>query len=288
MPATYRLYSTTGTPVTLTSGGTIQLLTSPRLHHPPPPFIQKRGLGSFESGEYLTKVSAGTSLLTLGLKVVGADTDDLYVQNAALAGHLDPTQGNGYVRIEVTRPGGAVREINAMYRSGLELNGVPDDLENVIRHRRLLFEAHDPYWYPVPVVDTTTNFVAAAATDTQTIVVANNGTAPTWPLWSKVEDASGLTFHNLTTGRAMSWQNPTLTTSVVEFETREGARDISVRDGSLPPDNGDGLYYGRSRTTWDPFPLIPGDNTISVSFTGASVGNGSFVQLRHWDRFLTC
>jgi hypothetical protein len=146
----------------------------------------------------------------------------------------------------------------------------------------LAFEADDPYWYDV--LETTQSWglggtipkwfdpgtskrilpVQLAASSlggggTSALAIDVDGQVQTWPTWTLYGAAATVVVDNETTGKSFALDAGLAAGDVLELDTRPGIKTVLK--------NGAAAFS--LLTAWDLFPLVPGDNAINVTITGA-------------------
>jgi len=99
----------------------------------------------FQAGSRLRAVRVKAREVDLPLLVKGAGADAVRAAVRTLLRTLDPTRGNG--RLRVTGPGGTTRELTCRYIGGAEGAEGRDQSGLSWRKAVLTFKAFDPYWY---------------------------------------------------------------------------------------------------------------------------------------------
>jgi phage-related protein len=229
--------------------------------------------------------------LTLPLYLYNDDPDPspLHTQLGNLVRALDPTRGEGVLR--VTTPVGDVRDLGCRAASGLSVDHTIGDAASP-RHQRLpvVFRALDPYWYATsPEVREYVNLSTSAtffpifpirlvgsevfATDQ----INNVGDVDAWPVWDITGPGSDPIVRNVTTNKSLSLNGLTLASGeVATIDTRPGQKTITRQDGV-------NLFTYAVGSLW---PLQAGNNSISLEMGTADLIT-SRVRLEHKPRWRT-
>lgn len=213
---------------------------------------------------------------TLKVTLATADEPSLRVAQRALVSAMDPTRGEGTIRVTSTI--GDVREIRCYYSAGL---GMEEKLGNSgpdMQQAAILFRAYDPYWRPTS--DTSQSFtIGVGATffpffplrltsseiAVDTTITNTGDDANVWPTWTIRGPGGVIKLRNFTTGKNLIFTSTTL--GVGEFvtvDTRPGRKTVTRQDGTS-------LFADLDPTSalW---PLQTGANAVRLEMTGATPG----------------
>jgi hypothetical protein len=193
---------------------------------------------------------------------------------------LIDADGGDIGKLYVTRSDGSVVILNCTYSSGLR---VTDEYRKFHRFT-LEFYAEDPYFYSDPYtqeIDSIQSNILTLAQDLYlgmwtlgTGVVSGTGiiTNPVQqniePIYSIAGVRSSLIITNETTGKAIGFKDLEMAVGdTVVIDTREKIRSAYIRHSNGSTDSiMDKIDWSNEELS---LPLVPGDNTISVSGYGA-------------------
>jgi hypothetical protein len=207
----------------------------------------------------------------------------------ALAGAFTRTKRLGPGVLEIARPDGTRRRINAYYESGFD--GQAKQGAGIVSDSAVLsLFCEDPYWYgPNEVTirreqDTGRDFLAPfpSVSSSQTLgatTLHNPGTEQAWPSWTITGPASAITATNNTTGEEFTFTPPASHGDLLAGEQVFITTDpptVRYQDGS----NWVGGLDWPGAVLWG---LQPGDS--DVTFTLSGVSTGSAVELSFHPRF---
>lgn len=259
----------------------------------PPPRFEEEGAPE-QAGMRLRAARHGVREFVLPIHVTAATEAGLRSTLRTLTWAMDPTRGNG--RIRVTSPLNDQREITCRVAAGLELDEIQgvtslgldfltDQLATVV------FRAHDPYWYAT--TDTTSNYpftgtsetffpffplVLSASEGFADDVITNPGDLEAWPVWRITGPVSDVTVLNVTTGESLTVTVVSLGgAEVLTIDTRPASKTVTKQDGSN--------QFSKLTTTSVMWSLRRGANAIRVELGGAAAG--STVQLSYRPRYLS-
>lgn len=222
------------------------------------------------------------------LLVTGASAAALRLRLRDLVTAVDPDLGVGILRVDA--PDGARRELNCMYRAGLELDERGTAGGETWQKMVAIFHAFDPYWYDTASVVSTYTLggpapsffpffpmMLGASEVFSDATVTNDGDATAWPVWTITGPCTNLVLRNLTTGKELSLEVTLDDGETVVIDTRPDYKTVTHSDGS-------NLYglLGSGSSMWL---LAKGSNAIRIEMTGAT--EDSAVQLSYRRRYLT-
>ncbi|MFI9817570.1 phage distal tail protein [Saccharothrix variisporea] len=239
------------------------------------------------AGSRLRAVRHDTREMTLPLWITGSSQSDLWTNLRALALKMDPTRGNGKIR--VTSIAGDQREVTCRYAAGLELNErLGDTAGPLVQRAPVLFRVHDPYWYAVSdttepfTVGTTATFFPffplrlSSSEVYATGSITNPGDVETWPVWTITGPGSAIVLRNLTTGKSLSLSTTLGAGESVVIDTREGVKTVTHSSGA-------NLFSSLSATS-SLWPLARGVNAFQIEMSAATTA--SLVSLAYRPRYL--
>jgi hypothetical protein len=235
---------------------------------------------------------------TLKLTLSAADEPSLRTAQRQLVYAMDPTRGEGIIRVQ--SPIGDVREIGCYYTAGLGMDEKPGTNGPGMQQAAVTFRAYDPYWRePLDEIRSFTvgpspsffPFFPLRLTSSEIAVDVTvvNGDVEAWPVWTITGPGSGIVLRNLTTGQSLVFRATALGAGEsIVIDTRPGIKTVtlnsqnplfsaSVYDGTnLAPD------VGITSALWS---LKAGPNATRLEMAGAIVG-ASALQLRYRRRYL--
>lgn len=243
-------------------------------------------------GVKVRHIQPGSRAITWPIYVHGADHMEFITRWRAVERAFTSTSEQGPGRLEIARPDGSARVVDAYYESGFEPSGkqgyyIASDFAVL----SLLCE--DPYWrdrqpntvhrefaegvdYQSPYPSVSSSQVLGETT------VTNPGDVDAWPDWTMTGPASVLTAARLDTGDAFSL-NPSATgiahgnLVAGEFVTVEtDPPRVRFMDGS----NWTGALNWPGAVLW---PLPPGTTDVTFDLEGAAAG--SAVDLTYFPRY---
>lgn len=239
------------------------------------------------AGSRVRAVRHGTRDITLPLWITAASPADLRTALRALMLTMDPSRGDGKIR--VTSELGDQREVTCRYLAGLELaESLGSTSGPLLQRVPVTFRAFDPYWYAVS--DSTASFSTGAAATFfpffplrlsasevfATGNITNVGDVSAWPVWTITGPGSNPVLRNLTTGKMILLTTSISTGEGIVIDTREGAKSITKTDGT----NIFSTLYELS-SLW---PLQRGVNAVQVELTGSD--SNSLVSVAYRPRYL--
>jgi hypothetical protein len=196
--------------------------------------------------------------------------------------------------LAVQRPDGSMRQISVLCTDGLDQPDASPDTDGVLwTTYALTFEADDPFFEDS--ADTTLIFAGSAgggtgilpllpidlgsATVIGDVIVTNDGTADAYPVWT-VTGPGTPTFTNNTTGRTFGLISALADEQVIRITTKPGAQ--SAVDLGADTNIWSDLIQSTLRDLW---PLVRGDNSLSLSLTGSSDDSSIAMSYRRrWQR----
>jgi Siphovirus-type tail component, C-terminal domain len=173
---------------------------------------------------------------------------------------LDPAAGEGTLTVvDGPSPG---RYLVCAYEAGLET--LTEEYGQPLELAVIGFRAGDPYWHDAGVITRDLPIVEPSATT----VVTNTGDVDAWPVFTLTGPATSIWIINDTTGLKIGIGGaPFVAGDVIVVDTRPGHKTITING------TGDGFSRLTSDSTF--WPLIPGDNSVTVNFTGSTVASTS-------------
>jgi phage-related protein len=225
---------------------------------------------------------------TLKITIAAADEPSLRTAQRQLVYAMDPTRGEGTIRVQ--SPIGDMREIRCYCTSGLGMDEKPGSSGPDMQQASVTFRAYDPYWrdslddirtftigpapsfFPFFPLRLTSSQIAANAT------VTNGGDVEAWPVWTITGPGSGIVLRNLTTGANLIFSTTALGSwESIVIDTRPGIKTVTKQDGTnLFPD------LDVTSALWS---LQAGPNATRLEMSGAIPGS-SALQLKLRRRYL--
>lgn len=209
--------------------------------------------------------------------VILADhSTDLRERRRALERMLDPKRG--IVKILIQQQDTAEqRHTYGYYVDGMRGAYGRDEAGHDWQKLGLVFRCPDPAWYGTTVVreftvDAATKpflsptvaffpVILGASTVAGQVKLNNPGDYEAWPVWTVTGPApSGLTLANTTTGKTFELTAAIAGGATATIDTRRAVQDVFNAGGDL----------WASVTQPVLWPLVPGDNDVSVTVTGAT------------------
>jgi len=245
---------------------------------PDPAFISNGVPGA--PGERLRLVRHVPHDFTLRVVVSGANEPAVRTSLRALVGAMDPTRGDGIIRVQ--SPLGDVREIVCRYVGGLGLEEKAGNTGPQVQFADVKFRAYDPYWRdpsdivtPPYVVGVTPTFfpifpirltASEIAVDTS---ITNGGDTEAWPVWQITGPGSSIVLRNLTTGKILRFTSLVLGAGeFVTIDTRpEAVTQVVKSDGTQ--------IFSDLTATSSLWSLAVGLNAIRLEMAGALAGSSS-------------
>lgn len=245
-------------------------------------------------GVRVRHVQAGERAITWPLYVYGADHMAFTTLWRRVASAFTSTSRLGPGTLEIARPDGSARRVQAYYQSGFDGSG-KQGYGITSDYCVLTLMCEDPYWtsatpvrihreygvpvdYQVPYPTLSSGQVLGATT------ITNDGDVEAWPDWVITGPSSGITATNTTRGEAFTL-DPNAT-AVGHGNLAEGEQ-VTIRtdppqvrgpDGS----NWTGALSWPGAVLW---PMDPGQSAVDFNLAGA--GPGSAVDLTYYPRYET-
>jgi hypothetical protein len=270
------------TPIDLTDGTIYNVRQGINGRHMPTFTFTSQKMFTYP-GEVLRNVSVNKREIVLPITVYGTSAENMRTNLRALQGYFDPMQGLGALKWVSDDVSPITRQLDCRYESGMEFLESPDTGDYKTRIFTPVFIAHSPYWYdPTPVQTRLIN-------GTHTVV--NSGDVDTWPFITCTTPFSDILLTNTTTGKTLEWSyTGTLTVgSTIYINCIPGQRCCCINSatcaglGSWPSANPGRAAYLLTPTSTINFNLVPGDNSISVTVTGATPN--TILYFNHYNRY---
>lgn len=251
----------------------------------------------FRSGARTRRANIRTRPVDLTLEVSGASASQVLQRLDALAHWLDPTRGEG--RLRVRRQDGAIRDLWCRRSAGLDFDyreGVPlwqvvtvaveaiddpyvyDSTATVVTYTTgAPLSFFDPPFFPLKLTSSTVFVGPSDAT------LDNDGTAEAWPVWTITGPGTDPVVRNLTTGKAFAFAFTLTAGDQLIVDTRpverRGVGVLPVRDRA-----GDNRYP--SLIVRDLFPLVVGENRLQIEMANATAASEVELEYsRRWQGF---
>jgi phage-related protein len=247
---------------------------------PEPAFITNGVPGA--PGERLRSVRHVPHDFTIRVVISGADEPAVRTSTRALVKAMDPTRGNGIIRVQ--SPIGDVREIVCRYVSGLGLDEKVGVTGPQVQFADVKFRAYDPYWrdpsdvvtppFVVGVVPTFFPIFPIRLTASEIAVdasVTNGGDTEAWPVWQITGPGSSIALRNITTGKLLQFSTLVLGTGeFVTVDTRpEAVTQVLKSDGTSA--------FSDLTATSSLWSLAVGNNAVRLEMGSAVAGASSLV-----------
>lgn len=231
-----------------------------------------------QPGMRFRAVRHGLKEFTQTVWITGTTESDLRTQIRNMVAVMDPTRGQGILR--VTAPGGDQRQIRCYYSGGLGLSEALGGDSGILFQRVVLsFRAHEPYWEAISAtsqtfdVDAPTGnffsnpFLPIRLSSTEISVdatVTNAGDVDAWPIIQVTAPGNGIKVINYTVGKSIYLPDYNLSTGEITIDTRPGYKTV-IKDSTenLWP------YVSATSALW---PLRRGANVIRVEMGNAGYG----------------
>lgn len=239
-----------------------------------------------QDGSRLRLVRVRPRDVPLKLSVLGDDEQHLRTLLRQLVALFSPSRGDG--RLRATRADGTARELRCRYKGGLD--ALSEDFESSYGWQRavLVLRAHDPYWYDTVARSITYRpgapqpFFPDLAINSDRIIgtqtVVNDGDVDAWPVWTVHGAASRFHTNNDTTGRSLQLSTALTAAQSAVADTRPFVKTVRRDDGT-------NLFAVASQPPSSLWPLIPGDNQVSIVLPDTSPE--SYVTLDFFRRWWT-
>ncbi|SEF34412.1 Phage tail protein [Amycolatopsis pretoriensis] len=247
---------------------------------PEPAFISNAVPGA--PGERLRSARHSVHDFTIRVVISGANEPAVRASLRALMTAMDPTRGDGIIRVQ--SPLGDTREIVCRYVGGLGLDEKVGNTGPQVQFADVKFRAFDPFWrdpsdvvtapYVVGVTPTFFPFFPIRLTASEIAVdtsITNGGDTEAWPVWQITGPGSSIVLRNLTTGKLLQFTSLVLGASeFVTIDTRpEAVTQVVKSDGTQ-------IFYDLTATSslWS---LAVGLNAIRLEMATAAAGSSSLV-----------
>jgi len=241
--------------------------------------------------------------VALPLWVQGTDEADLYTHLRDLVWAMDPTRGDG--RLRVATSGGVTRELLCRLSEGLQLSeAFAEQAGPTWQRATALIEADHPYWLAttdeadswaydgsdavslLPVPDEATGdfvLLGAGAATIAAPTVTNPGDVDAWPVWVLTGPGDEWVVSNDTTGRTLDLLTTLAAGETIRIDTRP--RALSTTPKTVTDEAATNLYGALAAGSWL-WPLAKGANNLRIQVDGASSGVTT-VALTYTPRYLT-
>jgi hypothetical protein len=244
----------------------------------PPVEFEEDGVPG-QPGMRFRDVRHGLKEFTQTVWITGTSETDLRTQIRNMVAVMDPTRGQGILR--VTAPGGDQRQIRCFYSGGLGLTEtLGADSGFLFQRVTLTFRAHSPYWEATTV---TTHqyftsdvplssflgdpFFPLRLTSSEIVVdetLTNTGDVEAWPVVTITGPGGVIRLHNYTTDKTFSLGDYHILNGVVVVDTRPGVKTVIRNvDENLWP------YVTQASAMWS---LARGDNHIGLEMVSSTPG----------------
>jgi hypothetical protein len=245
-------------------------------------------------GVRVRHVQANERVITWPLYVYGEDHMDFVELWRRVATAFTSTSRHGPGTLEIARPDGSARRVQAYYQAGFDVSG-KQGYGIISDYCVLTLLCEDPYWtsatpvrihreYGVPVDFQDPYPTLSSGQVLGATTVTNDGDVEVWPDWVITGPASGITATNSTRGEAFTLDPDADAIghgSLAEGEQVTISTDppqVRGPDGS----NWTGALSWPGAVLW---PLDPGQSDVDFDLAGA--GPGSAVDLTYYPRYET-
>ena len=240
-----------------------------------------------QPGSRLRSVTHDCREVDVPVVIRGTSAGDLRSRIRALMLSLDPTRGDGKLRITDTT--GQQRELVCRYAGGLEGDEGTQNAWTTWLRAAITFRAVDPFWYAVSPVVSSYAITAAPATffpffplrlagatvfaDTN---VVNGGDTEAWPVWTITGPGITIILRNLTTVEVLEVDATLAAGEGLVIDTRPAHKTLTKNDGSSLFSS---LAWGSA--LWS---LIRGTNAVRLEMGSAT--SDSLITLSYYPRYL--
>lgn len=237
-------------------------------------------------GEAVRQVRAEAKSIMLPVAFWSDDSRAAYLaRRRALISQLNPKRGPGL--LSVIQPDGETRSIPAYYASGIEGNEATDQAGMRWSQTALTFTAPSPYWlgdqvtasWQVAPGGTWLPILPLAVQDSQVlgaVTVTSDGDDDAYPVWTVTGPATVISLSNATTGASLTLTYTMAGSDTVVIDTRQRQQTVLLNGvTNLWPDLAD------DSSLW---PLIPGENLLSLEIDGAT--SATVVEMSYQLRYL--
>lgn len=246
-------------------------------------------------GVRVRHVQPNERLITWPLYIYGASHNDFTSRWRATAGAFTDTSRLGPGTLEIARPDGTARQVEAYYQAGFEQSG-KQGYGITSDYCVLTLLCEDPYWTSTTPVNvhreyqgTPVDFQApypslSSAQVLGATTVVNFGDVEVWPDWVITGPASAVTATNTTRGEAFTL-NPNA--PAVAHGNLLAGEQVTIRTDPPQVRGPDGSPW-TGALTWPGavlWQLDPGPSAVNFALAGA--GNGSAVDLTYYPRYET-
>jgi phage-related protein len=232
----------------------------------------------FTDGSVNRQILFGERQFTVPVNVLSTSQALLRTQLRNLIIAMNPKRGKGIVR--VTSPLGDIREIEALYLSGLDMDENIEKSGRFGQQTYITFKCNDPFWrdqnsitnsWQVSASPNFFPFFPLRLTSSQiavTTTINNVGDVESWPVWTvrgPGGGSGGIVLQNLTSGSILSFMTTILGSSeFITIDTRPGVKLVTKNDGTN--------LFGDLDPTSVLWPLEAGSNSINLELTSAIAG----------------
>lgn len=222
----------------------------------------------FEAGSIHRATIIEPRDISLGVKIEGSTSSDLNEKIRALRRAMR-RRGQLYAKMSDGH-----RYLNCSYSHGLEGTEQPDVTGQKWQKEVVSFRAFDPYWYGTQSFLTTFTFPSSL------LKVTLSGDEETWPEFFVTGPGNQPFVKNNTTGKSFSINiNLATSSDFIYIRTKPGERTIQDQSGAV--------IWDKLATGFNEFwPLILGENSITITFTGGGTDSTTRAQMVHYERYL--
>ncbi len=223
-------------------------------------------------GSWLRNIVVAPRDVSLPVVVKGLSATDFRSRLRQLRYWTDPRRGNGILRVQ--GPDGNSRDLVCHKISGDTGDESSDNSGVAHIYETLVFHANDPYWYDTDYTLRSFSTSAAvpffqtpffplhlsAAGILSDFTLSNMGDVECWPVWQLYGPGVNPAMTNNTTGATLDLTISLGSGDVLTIDTAEFVKTVTLQDGS-------NQYNALSLASWL-WPLVVGDNSISISMSG--------------------
>lgn len=246
-----------------------------------------------QPGQRLRSVKVGARVVDLPIFIRANTPSSLQAFIRSLRQALDPTQGDG--RLRITPPDGNARDLFCRYAGQWTGDLSPDHYGVVWQENIVTLQANDPYFYATaPTIqdfsigaavltflstspgDTFLPLALAASTVLGDVSVSNTGDVLSWPTWTITGPGSNIILTNLTTNKTLEVDTTLGIGDQLVIDTRPGLKTVTGPGGVN--------LFGSMNATSVIWSLPVGASTVRVAVTGATTD--TLVRLSFTTRYL--
>lgn len=252
-----------------------------------PPTVFVTDTSPNQAGSIIRSARHQSRRLVIPVVIKGSSATDVRTQIQALNLALDPTRGNG--TLKVTGPSGVQRIVKAVCEDGMGLDETVNSTNGPTWQKASLqFFCEEPYWKDSSITSSTIAYNTTTATffpffplrlSSSSVfgstTINNDGDVQTWPRWTITGPGSAIYLKNITTGKTLNLNVTLAAGETVTIDTMPGVRSITKNDGSNLF-----KYLSSTSSLW---PLAKGSNSIQLEMSSATTGSSiAYSYERRW------